>query len=534
MPRALRFALLVAALTVFAGDAAHATRLALPEQLTTTHFVVHYDGAPVDPDAKKVLHQDAADLAGLLEQAYTHFVTNLGYPAPLDDGDGRIDVYVTDLSSIGALGVAFPDNAVAQTSGYVQIDDDMVRSSETIAHELFHLIQYSQRRTLDGYVLEGMAEWAGFNFVGFPLTVDVGAPDPTPLGDTLGAPDMSLTCSGSACGLDGYEAGGYSRWHFFQYLTERFGGQPVKDLLAKAASLGDDSGANVITAYLADKGTSLSDAFTEWTVANLTGGYSAPGLKGLAPATYATPALTGSESGTLATQKIAVNHLATRFVGFRRGSGSTGPCHAATLNLTVTLPAGVGSRPYFHWSAPGSTPVPLAVSGSTATASVPWDTCTWLHTGYLALPNPTVAVDGALFTVASSITVDKKKLATSVLPPTGRYTGPTVPAPTAEEPPTIALYGPETLRVSRKSRVLRLVVFAGSDGKLDVRLGGLALGERKLRTGNNDLRFKLPATAFRALSSARVKRATQTLTVTSLAPNGSRGDSLTRKLLLTK
>ena len=66
------------------------------------------------------------------------------------------------------------------------------------------------------------------------------------------------------------------------------------DALAKAAALGDDSGANVITSYLADKGTSLSDAFTEWTVANLTGGYSAPGLKGLAPATYATPALTGS------------------------------------------------------------------------------------------------------------------------------------------------------------------------------------------------------------------------------------------------
>jgi hypothetical protein len=152
MPRALRFALLVAALTVFAGDAAHATRLALPEQLTTTHFAVHYDGAAASP-AKPILHQDAADLAGLLEQAYTHFVTSLGYPAPLNDGDGLIDVYVTDLSSSGALGVAFADNAVAQTSGYLQIDDGMVRSSETIAHELFHLIQYSQRRPFRKFVL---------------------------------------------------------------------------------------------------------------------------------------------------------------------------------------------------------------------------------------------------------------------------------------------------------------------------------------------------------------------------------------------
>jgi hypothetical protein len=528
MARSLRFALLGALIAAAWAQPAHASRLVLEETMTTQHFQVHYDGVGIEGG---IVHQDAGDLAALLERSYTLFMTELGYPAPLDDGDGRIDVFVVDLSTVAALGAALSDNIAAlQASGYLYIDDGSVQSAETVAHELFHLIQIGQWQPMDKFVMEGTAEWAGFRFVNFPLAVDVGDDEPVPLSETLGAPDMSLTCRGFACGFSGYENGGYSRWHFYQYLTERFGGQPVKELFAKAKALNDATllGGDILTAYLLGKGTTIGNIFGDWSVANMNGNYTAPGLKGIQPLPYSST-LTGSDTGALAAQKIAVNHLATRYVGFERGSANaTGPCHAATLNVSVSLPSGVGSRPFFHWTMPGGTPIPLSISGTTASVSVPWDTCQWQYAGFVSLPNPSLAVDAAIFTVNATITVDKSRLATSTPPPAGSYTGPTVPASADDEAPTIALYGPETLRVSRTKRVLRLVVFSSGDGKLDTQLGALDLGTRTLRAGSNDLRFTLPKTALRSLA------ATNTLTVTALSTGGARGASVSRKLLLTK
>jgi hypothetical protein len=234
-------------------------------------------------------------------------------------------------------------------------------------------------------------------------------------------------------------------------------------------------------------------------------------------------------SGALATLKIPVNHLAARYVAFKRGTGvTTGPCYAATLNLTVNVPPLVGARPFFRWTAAGSPAVPFAISGTTGTLSVPWDTCTWAGSGLVSLPNPSTFVDAALFTVSGSITVDKTTLATSTPPPAGTYTGPTVPSLTGEEPPSIAVYGPETLRVSKKKRVVRLVVFSSGTGNLNAELGSLSLGTRVLRTGNNDLRFTLPRNVTRSLAAA------SRLTFTSVAANGTRGATVTRKLVLTK
>ena len=198
------------------------------------------------------------------------------------------------------------------------------------------------------------------------------------------------------------------------------------------------------------------------------------------------------------------------------------------MNVSVTVPFGIGARPVFNWTAAGSPAIPLALSGATASLSVPWDTCSWSDVGLVSLPNPSANDDAALFTVSGSITVDKKTLATSTPPPAGTYTGPTVPSLTGEEPPSIAVYGPETLRVSKKRRVVRLVVFSSGTGKLVAGLGSLSLGTRVLRTGNNDLRFTLPRSVTRSLA------ATAKLSFTSVATNGTRGATVTRKLVLTK
>ena len=527
----VRLCLLVVALGALFAQPAQASRvLGLPETLTSQHFQIHYAGQVLPPGVS-VLHQDAADLAANLEQAYSTMLGDWGYPAPLDDGDGKIDVFVVDLSVQGFLGLAWVDVPNAnQSSGYLYIDDNSVRDLRVAAHELFHLVQAALWAPMDSYVKEASAEWAAFRVLGFPLTVDLGEEDPVPLADTVGAPDMSLTCSGGACGLNPYDNNGYSRWSFYEYLSERFGGGAVYDLFQKAKTLNDTSltGSDLLVAMLQDKGSTLSDAFGDFTVANLSGGYTAPGLKATLPAVYKLVP-TGSATGALGTQSIAVNHLAARYLAFQRGTGaSDGPCHAATLSITVAFPAGLGARPTYRWTAAQSPAQPLAVNGTTASISVPWDTCTWKDVGLLSLPNPTATVDAAVFKVTASLTVDKSTFVTSTPPPAGTYTGPTVQAPEGEEPPSISVYGPETLRVSRKKRVVRLVVFSSGMGSLQADLAGLGLGSRTLRTGNNDLRFTLPKNVMRTLA------ARGSLTLTAISPSGARGATVTRKLILTK
>lgn len=529
MLRLVRLCALTTLLAALWAQPASAARiLGLPETMTTPHFQLHYTNQLGTPSP--LTHQQAGDLAGNFERAYSTVVTDWGYPAPLSDGDNLIDVYVTDLDALGVAGLAFPETGSSQTWGYIHMDDGAFDLPSVAMHELFHLVQFGVWADMDPYVLEATAEWAGFRFLGFPLAVDLGGTSPVPLLDTVGLPDMSLTCSGDACGATEYEALGYSRWHFFQYLTERFGSSTVNELFQLGKTVNDPGvlAGDLLVQLLAAKGATLADVFHDWMVANMTGAYTATGLKGIKPPAYSTT-LTGNTSGALATQKIPVNHLAARYVAFKRGTGaSDGPCYAATLNLSVTVPAGLGSRPVFNWTAAGSPAISLPLSGSTASLSVPWDTCAWSDVGLVSLPNPSASVDAALFTVSGSITVDRKTLATSTPPPAGTYTGPTEPSLTGEEPPSIAVYGPETLRVSKKRRIVRLVVFSSGTGKLVAQLGSRSLGTRVLRTGNNDLRFTLPKNVTRSLA------ATNRLTFTSVATNGTRGATVTRKLVLTK
>jgi len=529
MLRLLGLTLLAAVVGAFSPASTQAARvLGLPETLTTPHFQVHWDGFPAA--GTQVTWQQAGDMAANFERAYSMYTTELGYAAPPSDGDAWIDVYVTDLGLPGPLGLTFADTGANQTSAYILVDDEVTELPYLAAHELFHVFQFGIWAPTSPWMLEGTAEWNGFRFMGFPAALPDGADDTFPLVDTLGAPDMSINCSGTACGLTDYEIGGYSRWHFYEYLSERYGPGIVKDIFLKAKALNDATltGTDFLNATLADKGATLADVFTDWTVANMTGNYTIPSLKGVQPPVHSsTP--TGNATGALPTQQVAVNHLAARYLAFMRGTGqSDGPCYEATLSLTVSWPTGLGARPYFLWPSAVNTPIPLAVSGTTASLSIPWNTCATATQGLLSLPNPSATVDAALFTVTGSVTVDKTRLATSAPPPAGTYTGPTVPAPTSEDAPAIALYGPETLRVSKTKRLVRLVVFSSGQGKLQAQLGATMLGTRELRAGNNDLRFTLP-TGF-----ARTLAAKNLLALTSLSNSGERGATVTRKLVLTK
>jgi len=513
-----------AALALAAPTAAQPNPADYPETVTTDRFRVHFTGEQTRP-LERILYQDAADVAALAERAYQTLVTQWGHPAPLDDGDGLIDIWVMGLTD--ALGFASKEPAGNPTSGWIAIDAIGGRTMETIAHELFHLIQFGIWTPADDWLLEGSAEWVAYEVDGYTRTN---------LSATYAAPDLSLDCVGPACGNDDYEIGGYSRWTFFQYLSERFGRTFVRDVLAEGAAAGNAgaTGAQLLSSSLAARGTTLGDVYTDYTATHMTAAYAQPALQGVFPAHYSSTS-TPPQSGALPVRHVSVNRLAVRYLRFVPAATATGLCHAATLTLTVALPAGVAARPSFYSPGLGASALPLSVSGGTASISVPWSTCAGASPGYLSLPNPSTTLDARMFTVSGTVSVDTSTIAAPTGPPPGLWSGATEAAPAGEVAPSIHVYGAQVLRVAARTRTVRLIVFASGSGRLQATLGGKVVHTAALRGGNNDVRFKLPATTVSQLRrTSSLRSSAGLLSLRSLSTTGVAGSAVTRRVSIVQ
>lgn len=330
--RALGAALaaLVALAGVLASSAAAApVRPASDHTLTTTHFVIHYW---TSPGLNYTSETEAGDFAAYAERAYA-LETGWGYPAPIDDGDGHIDIYLQDLSvsNPGVIGYAVPDGA-SPNSGLIVLTSptDMLafakaegltleqEEAKTVAHELFHLFQFATwipASQSDDWLLEASAQWAGFAAIGYPAGSVVASVDP---------PDIALSCRDDLaaphqmCDLDTYVEGGYSRWAFFQMLANEYGNSFLHDVLVNGAA-----GQSAITALsnaITAKGSSLTAQFNDYAKRLMDGDFGVPAL-----ATVRPPAedalLGGIKTVTLPPVKVPVNHLSARYVTFERGDG---------------------------------------------------------------------------------------------------------------------------------------------------------------------------------------------------------------------
>jgi hypothetical protein len=530
----------------------------LPFQLDSTNFRVHYQS--VADSASAITQTQAGDIAALAERALTKETAD-GYPRPLSDvavdGDSRIDIYVEDYTTLpGVLASAEWDNDALQTSGFIELAGnvpDQAFTQHTIAHELFHLIQFSMWlppplwsapfSLSDAWLLEGTAEWMGFRADLYPAVSSF----------DVGPSDMALDCRDpfgtNMCDLtDDYYNAGYSRWPFFEYLTEKYGSGFVKDIFAQGlAGWPGATALSAVAAALSAKGTTLAAAYNAWELADLTSSYSVTSLKGVRPQAYGPAIFTGVATTTadkpVTSQKVAVNHLSTRFLEFVRGPAVGGKtsttCWQATLQVTVTFPVATLSQPVFYWDGPGNIATPLSVNNGTATASVPWDTCAWDEgEGFLSLPNAsspsaTQNVDAADFNVTVTMTVDASHQVTSIVPSTPPppipVTSPVIPVSTLDLAPTIAVFGPQLLKLSATTSQIRLIVNASGQGIVSAMLGSLALGEANLRAGNNDVRFTVPKGTLATLR--RSAAASNVLTLTPAAATGTAtGPSVTRTI----
>jgi hypothetical protein len=505
----------------------------LDQAMTSPHFVVHYTASFDDTDDDTTTdntfsQQAAGDLLVLAEKAYAGLAA-LGYPPPLDDGDGRIDVFVVDLPA-GRFGFAAPDNPfAAQSSAWIVLDPDFATSVHPIAHEVYHVTQFAIWTGTQTWLSEATAEWAGLRLAGYPA---YGL-------SMFDAPGVTLDCDGEVCGEDDYDRGGYNRWVFVEYLSQRFGTGFPEELHERARDLGS-IGAPVVPleAALAARGTSLSAVFFDFARRQMTGGYTAAGLQ-KRQAAPAANVYTGTASATLEPESVVVNHLAARYVAFKPaldGELVTTPCYAATLNVSVTVPAGIGAQPVWYWNGPGGVATDLPLTGSTAALSVPWYTCSTDYRGMLMLPNPSLSTDAQEFVVSASIAVDRSRLTpvpTSPVtskPPAVSIQGGVVPAPDGTLAPTIRLYGPELMSVSPSARRVTLVVYSNDSGKVEISLAGVSLGTHAVRAGYNKLRVDVPKAEVRRAAGSRVRAGRLQLLVTAISPSGGRGMTVRQAL----
>lgn len=381
----------VVAALLLAAPIAQAARPPVPapvSELAGPHFVVHYTTSG-GTTADRLTPEGAATVLANAETAYAWYLAQ-GYPAPKNDGDGKTDIYVFAVPIGPAAG---RDNeSTDQTSGYILLTP-AANNIYAVAHELFHVIQFGIFAHSD-FFSESSAEWAGQAVV----AANGGSPPPNWFPD----PWVSLDCLGSSCGD---AAGGYRGSIFWEYLSEHYGTGIVHEAFDREAVLGSsDHQAHDVQALgeaLAAHGTSLSAAFNGYAQAAVAGQITRPGVLPHSPT--ASRLFYAELPVNYVPQTVTVNHLAMRVIVFLGAADEATPCRQASLQLQVDLPPGVPSQPVFVTYPPSGYPpatavYPLAISGSTASAEIPWMTCD-AAVGSLALPNASTNADEQPFTV---------------------------------------------------------------------------------------------------------------------------------------
>ena len=497
--------------------------------LSSDHFQIHYsrDVAPCPTAA--ISQEQAGEVLGMAERAYALY-SGWGYTAPGAPVDISVDDFSIDCFAHGAIPLGTPMPHGRWDAIITPVGSDEIHLSaatglayHVIAHEVFHVFEDAVAAGAQQWLTEGLAEWASVRAN-------------TAAGGLEQNPDRTMDCVGSECGDSEFDRNGYPGWMLFEYLAERFGDAKVKSVLDAAAANPGWTGTQALSSVVQPLGPALGKFFEDYTTARLTGSFTSTALAGVLPQTQASIVI-GSSSGAVSPVTLAVNHLAVRYVDVAHGFDTdTGPCYSASLALKVALPPLVASTPYYYANTKGAVAQAFSVSGTTASLTVPWNTCGASPHAYVSLPNETndvvpPALDGREFTVSGTVTVDKSKPAAASEAPAGvKVIGPVVQAPTTDPAPDLTLHAPELIRVSAKTRLLRFVVFSSGDGTLKATLGSTWLGSAGLHAGNNDVRFILPTQLLKTLRKTNTPD--NVLMLTSYSPGGTQGASVTRRVAM--
>jgi hypothetical protein len=499
--------------------------------LSSDHFQIRWSRDVAPCPTASISQERAGEILGMAERAYDLY-SGWGYTAPGALVDISVDDFSIDCFAHGAIPLGTPMPHGRWDAIITPVGPDEIHLSVStglaypvVAHEVFHVFEDAVAPGAQQWLTEGLAEWASVRANAAAGGLELN-------------PDRTMDCVGSECGDTEFDRNGYPGWMLFEYLAERPGSSDakVKAVLDAAAANPGWSGTQALSSVVQALGSTLGKFFEDYTTARLTGNFTYEALAGVLPQTQAS-IVVASSSGAVSPVTLAVNHLAVRYVDVAHGLDTdTGPCYSASLALKVALPAGVASTPYYYANTKGAVAQAFSVSGTTASLTVPWNTCGASPHAYVSLPNETndvvpPALDGREFTVSGTVTVDKSKPAAAGEAPEGvKVIGPVVQAPTTDPAPDLTLHAPELIRVSAKTRLLRFIVFSSGDGTLKATLGSTWLGSAGLHAGNNDVRFILPTQLLKTLRKTNTPG--NVLMLTSYSPGGTQGASVTRRVAM--
>ncbi|MEL6341978.1 MAG: DUF6055 domain-containing protein [Myxococcota bacterium] len=247
---------------------------AVPNSMESDHFVVRWGSGITDITAQAVL--DAFELAWTVE------VEEMGYPAPLYADTTKVNVY------LGQTGGNVPAIS-GGVGGYYTLDDEgypMLVLSDTaytylngygdavIAHELFHGVQGGARST---YEYANNAPGAWFWEATATWVMDKVIPDDTSHAGFLFGysflPHLSINHFAYPQRGTIEESHQYGAFIFIQHLTEH----TADPDLIRVAWTESDNAADPLTVIgdrlVADYGTTLFDAFSDFAARNVSWDY---------------------------------------------------------------------------------------------------------------------------------------------------------------------------------------------------------------------------------------------------------------------
>jgi hypothetical protein len=365
----------------------------LPETVTASRIVLHYTTTGSDA----ITAAAGARLAALADATIPVGLEGSGFPAPPDDGDGRIDVYVHVPEARFAnggepSGTAPADKPASLRTGYIVLlpavaAENDVGVRRVLVHEANHLAQLAltpAARTGVTWLREATANWAA-------LAVDR-SPSPTPvpgLTPYLVNTASPLDCEAvDPCNATNIDQGGYGRWHVLAQFDATYGPGFVRawwDEIARQSAWPRGVEITALSTVLAARGATLGQGFTALARGNLAG-LDLPTTAGVRPKAGAQLPLT---PGVAATAERKVDHLAIDNVGLTART-----CAPGRLHLEVDVPAVAGTAAVF-WQA-GSAPVVV----SDGRTDLPWRGC---RRALLALPNGSASADGLPFAVRATL-----------------------------------------------------------------------------------------------------------------------------------
>jgi hypothetical protein len=247
-------------------------------------------------------------------------------------GDGRTDIYLTDIGGKGYYGYCATDqnlplNQPQDTWAYCVLDNDYSRAEfgsrktpqqnfqVTAAHEYFHAVQYGYDVSEDRWVMEATATWAEDQ-----LYDGVNDNRAYLRGGPMRLPHRSLdTFAGTFH---------YGTWIFFRYLTERFpdaqGKLPilVRDLWRRL----DDAPGGIgeyslqgLKKVLRKRNLSLTKAFAGFSAANRTPGRNYQEGKHYPKAPLAASTWLSRNKRAAGPLRLTLDHLAAGTVRYTPG-----------------------------------------------------------------------------------------------------------------------------------------------------------------------------------------------------------------------